>query len=867
MAETQLMKQYYEIRSRYPDAVLFFRLGDFYEMFDSDAVEASSILNLTLTHRGDSPMCGIPFHSCTSYIKRLLNAGKKIAICEQTKMPEKSGQLAKREVVRVITPSTVFEDDFLSESDYNYVLAIYKSYCAFADISAGVFRMRELDKADLSQSIRSVITELSPSEILVNDDEYYNVEGKNLLKELLSSCTTMVTKLPSWYFNSEVNYRYLCDNSGVKTLKPYGISENSGVLAPGGALLRYVSDVCGTDMKFINEYVLENNSDYVSMDESTVKNLELFHNIYDGSSKNSLLEIINRCKTGSGTRLLKSYLSLPLRDPERIKRRQAKIGFFITHPEELGRIRNLLKEAYDLNRLLSRVSTKRAVPHDLILIEHSIVTFFEVIGEFNDFYSGLFSSALKDFEALSAVSELAAEISKAVDEAFLGQFNPGHVILEAYDEELDRLRRLAKNGAGILEAYLDEEKSKTGIANLKVGSNNVVGYYIEVSKGNLSRVPDYYIRKQTLTTGERFITERLSAISEEVESAASLAFSREKELYDLLIEKVGSFTEILNKIGEFFSLLDVIQSFATLALDSNYVCPEIDEDSNIIIKDGRHPVVEHVLGPGKFIANSLDMDVRFSLITGPNMAGKSTYLRQNAIIILLSHVGSYVPASYAKIGVVDRIFCRVGAMDNLARGESTFLLEMQETAFILRNSTNRSFVIVDEIGRGTGTADGISIAYAVMKALLDRNCMTLFATHFHELTSCELKNVRMLTLEVAEKNGELVFLRKVKKGSAGSSYALHAARLAGIPASVLREARKFQSTHFNDYSLIQPNLFSVSNVADDVYGKTDEVCNYNIKKFLSDIHELNVNEMTPVNALNKLSDFSVRAGEILSDIE
>ncbi len=850
MSETQMMKQYYEIKAKYPGTVLFFRLGDFYEMFDEDAVEVSGILNITLTHRGESPMCGIPYHASSAYIKRLLNAGKKIAICEQIKLSEKTGKLAQREVVRVITPATVFEEDLLSETDYNFILSIYKKSCAYADISAGLFRMRDLNEKDFKESLKSIINELSPTEILVNDDEYFDISSENVLRDIADSCSAMVTKLPVWYFNVENNYKLLCENAGVKSLSSYGIQPKSSVLAPSGALLKYASETSSTKLNYISDYVLENDENYVRMDESTRKNLEIFNNLFDGSVKNSLFETINRCKTGSGTRLLKTYLSLPLRDIKTIKERQERIKFFISNPQELNRIKKLIQESSDLSRLTTRVLTKRAVPHDLILIKQSVQTFFKIISEHADFYSFILPDIFENNFNLSVVSDLANEIEKAINDNFLGQFNAGHVINLGYDSELDRLREMSQNGVSVLDDYLEYERKETSITNLKIDRNNVIGYFFEVPKGQLNKVPPYFIRKQTLTTGERFITDKLISLSSEVSASSLDADLREKQLYDLLVEKISDKTDILAKIGEFFSILDVYQGLSSLAIDSSFVCPEINLVDELEIKDGRHPVVEKQIGIGEFTANNLDMSTRFCLITGPNMAGKSTYLRQNAIIILLAHIGSYVPASYARIPLVDRIFCRVGAMDNLARGESTFLVEMQETAFILRNSTQKSFVIVDEIGRGTGTSDGISIAYAVMRALVDRNCMTLFATHFHELTSCDLTGIRLLTLEVSDENGTIIFLRKVKDGAVNTSYALHVAKLAGIPNNVIREARKFQNNHFDDYSISQPNLFASQND----YSMSEEVLS-----FVEELSEIDVNKLTPIDSLNILSDVVAKA--------
>lgn len=857
MADTPLMKQYRQIKQEYPDKILFFRLGDFYEMFDEDAVEVSALLNLTLTHKGDSPMCGIPYHAARNYLKRLLDAGKKIAICEQMSLSDSPKALARREVVRIVTPATVVEEDFLAETDSSYILSVFQGYCAFCEVSTGEFRLRILGSENRIASLRAIIEQTRPKEMLVCEDEYFLDAD---FKEAVDLSPAMITKLAPWYFSLKSGYKILCEQVGVTSLASFGLNEKDKVIGPAGALIRYIRETSKSSVNQISDYKLDIESSYVSIDESSRKNLELFRNLYDGTVSNTLFETINRCKTNSGTRLLKSFLNFPLHDKALIEARQKWVKYFHENNSELERVRSCISGSRDLNRLMTRIILKRAVPRDLTGIKQSIGTFFTIISEDPSRFSELFESSLRDNSNLEKAFSLMQEIDRAVNEDFLGQFNAGEVIKDGYDTLLDEKRRLMENGNSVLSEYLDREKEKSGLTILKLGYNRVYGYYLEIPKGQVSKAPQYFIRIQTLVNGERYTTEELKGYERQISEASFQAEEREKELYNNLIAEAASISSTLNDMGSFMSLLDVYQGLSTLAIDSDYVCPEITDDDVLVIQGGRHPVVEKHLGPGKFVSNDLDMSVRFCLITGPNMAGKSTYLRQNALIILLAHIGSFVPARSARIGLTDRIFCRVGAMDNLARGESTFLVEMQETSYILRNCTDRSFVIVDEVGRGTSTQDGMSLAYAIMKNLISKNAKTLFATHYHELTMMDMSGIRLLTPAVENSGKNVVFLRKMIEGAASSSYGIHVARLAGVPYQVIREAQSFQNRHFADYGVNgkQGNLFSSQD--DDL--STSEESEYLSPKaadIIKELQECNPEEMTPMQALILLSKLKEEA--------
>ena len=842
MADTPLMKQYKEMKSQYSDMVLFFRLGDFYEMFDEDAKEVSALLNLTLTHRGDSPMCGIPYHAAKNYIKRLLDCGKKIAICEQMELSENSKALARREVVRIVTPATVVDEDFLDDKSFNYIICFFQYALAFCDVSTGDFHIRALDPKNKVQAVRSVLQQLSPREILVCEDEYFLDFD---FKAAIDSYPAMVTKLAPWYFSQKGCYKILCEQAKVKSLAAYGLKDNDKLVCPAGALIRYITETSKSSVSHLTDYKVDNEDSFVSMDESSRKNLELFSNLYDGSSRYTLFDSINRTRTSGGSRLLKNWIAFPLRDLNQIRFRQEWVRFFVETPSELARVREALCGAMDLSRLYTRVLLKRAVPHDLVGIKQTIGSFFNLVSDNTEKYFSLLEKSL-DQDALSACAALMQRIDKAINEQCLGQFQEGQVILPGYDELLDQRRALRDHSDEILKTYLDKVKAESGITILKLGYNRVFGYYLEVPKGQTSRVPYYFYRKQTLVNGERFTTDELMQYEKDILQANAQAELLERQLYDEILANVLQIDAYLIAIGHFLNTVDVFQALATLAVDSSYVCPEMTQEDVLEIRDGRHPVVEKQLPPGGFVANGLDMSVRFALITGPNMAGKSTYLRQNALIILLAHAGSFVPASSARIGIVDKIFCRVGATDNLARGESTFLVEMQEAAYILRNCTERSFVIVDEVGRGTSTQDGMSIAYAMMKSLIEKGSKTLFATHYHELTMLDTTGIRLLTLDVLEEKGSVTFLRKVKDGVANSSYGIHVAKMAGVPASVIRDARNFQSRHFADYTMNQGSLFT-SNVDYQEPSERED------SALVSELKGINLDECTPMQALILLS--------------
>ncbi|MGD1833435.1 MAG: DNA mismatch repair protein MutS [Sphaerochaetaceae bacterium] len=800
---TPMMKQYLDIKREYAGEVLFFRLGDFYEMFLDDAKEVSRLLNLTLTHRNGIMMCGIPYHAAKTYIKRLLDEGKKIAICEQVKMPEESGAIATREVVQVISPGTVVEEEFLEDHDSNYLLSVtifeQKLSCAYCDISSSTFYTTDLEYDGKLSDLRSLIEQLRPKEIIVDETVFYE---NSQFSDTLNQYDIMIDKLPSWHFSLISGFEKLCEAFSTVNLKPFGLQSDSVALVAAGALIHYIESTSRQQLQNLYSLIHVTSSRTMNIDESTRRNLELICNQQDNSHQRTLFSAINQTCTSGGSRLLKEWISSPLRSIAQITSRQDKVSWFIANGEEHHRVRSLLKESRDLIRLTSRISLKRNTPQDLLAIAATLTQFFKIIRNEPEFYTQMLDREIDD-EVLNNLMDLLKTLNSGVHQMCSGIYTPHKVIADSYDETLDEYRSLYRHGGDTLKEYVDALKEETSIPQIKLSHNKIIGHYLEITKTHSAKVPDYFYRKQTLVNAERYTTEHLVELEMKIRESEQRAADKERELYDQIVGMVNEERIHLHMIGAFLSTLDCLQSFAHTAVKYSYCRPQINENTDYHIVNGRHPVVEQFLEKGSFIANSLylnDSKGRFCLITGPNMAGKSTYLRQSALIVLLAHIGSFVPADSARIGLTDALFCRVGASDNLARGESTFLIEMQETSYILRKATTRSLVIMDEIGRGTSTQDGMSIAYAVMRKMVELKTCTLFATHYHELTMLDTEGMQLLTLAVKEYRKDIIFLRKVIEGIANSSYGLHVAKMAGMPKDVLQTASYFQQNHYASYS-------------------------------------------------------------------
>ncbi len=798
---TPMMQQYARTKAQYRDAVLFFRLGDFYEMFKQDAIDVSRLLGLTLTQRNGVPMCGIPYHASRGYIGRLIAAGKKIAICEQVRLAPDGKGLAEREVIEVITPGTVTEEDYLEASSNNYLLGLASARqtvsIGYIDLATGRLCLTDCPIERIQEYVRCELVRLRPREILLQESLLEVLPHSD---ELFDGC--LVNRYPDWAFDVASAERDLCETLGVVNLKGFGIDSGAPVLASVGVLLEYLRESIKTALPQMREVLWYRDNEYVVLDESTQRNLELTQNMQDRTGAHTLWSVVSDTRTAMGARRLRSWLLYPLKDREAIVARQDAVERMYHEQLLLQRVRELLSGILDLERLAARIAVERAHAKDLVAIRNTLGAALQLDGALSD------TLGKQDSLLRSESRARAAAIRERLQQALLDEpsilLTEGNIMRAGWDTELDELRELRDNSKAVLERYLHEERELTGINALRLRQNRVLGYYFELTKANLAGVPEYFIRRQSLSNVERFTTARLGELEEALNSAAERIVELERRLFVRLRDGVAEELSVLYDLADALAHRDCIQSFAFTATRRGYTRPVVEAGTELVIHNGRHPVVEAYSPAGSFVANDLELGTNgksFALITGPNMAGKSTFLRQTALIVLLAQTGCFVPAEEARIGLVDRIFCRVGATDNLARGESTFLVEMNETANILRNTTATSLVIMDEVGRGTSTRDGLAIAWAVSEHLARHTRpRTLFATHFHELTELDEDAVFNLSLAVSEQDGEVVFLKRVREGPSSQSYGVQVARIAGLPEEVLQRA----------YRLMEDSAFETS---------------------------------------------------------
>lgn len=848
---TPLMDQYRRIKSAHRDEILFFRLGDFYEMFERDALEVSALLNLTLTKRQDAPMCGIPYHAAHSYISRLLKAGKKIAICEQTAVAGGSRGLMDREVVEIITPGTTVEEDYLDSRSNNYLVSIGRVRdvlgIAFVDVSTGEFSAFSAGQ-DAPAWLRKELYRLAPREALVQQSLLEDPDIAQILHEREG---LILNRFPDWSYDPVQASESLKKRFGVASLKGFGFSDDDPALAPAGVLVRYLEDAFRGSIPHLGGLRSRREEAFADIDESAQRNLEIDRNLQDGGRAFTLLDVMDSARTAMGARLLKQWLLRPLRDPAAIRSRLDAVERLYRNQRTLEKLRSCLGNCLDLERLASRAAMDKAHAKDLLGIKGSLDTIREaaVLLEPETGSAPELGMGLKpDVEGeLRTVSDL---IGRAILDDPSVLLTEGNLIRPGFDPELDGLRDLRDSSRSVLESYLEEERTATGIQNLKIRYNRILGYYLEVTKGALSQVPDHFIRRQSLSTGERYTTDRLADLESRINGAQERIVERERERFLEVRSEVKAAVPRLLEAARACARVDCLASFAYTATARGYTRPEVDDTGVLSISEGRHPVVEAHRAGGDFVPNDVRLDsgeVSFALITGPNMAGKSTYLRQTALIVLLAQAGSFVPAGEARIGVVDRIFCRVGAQDNLARGESTFLVEMHETAYILNNAGPRSLVIMDEVGRGTGTLDGLAIAWAAAEHLLDAvGCRTLFATHYHELTALVHPKLVNRSLAVQESAGEVVFLKRVVEGPAAGSYGLHVAGLAGIPAPVLARARQVRENLARKERDLPAAVASPRPPAQAALFSSEELV-------LEELRSLDPDRITPLEALSRLA--------------
>lgn len=775
---TPALKQYMEIKERYPDAIVFFRMGDFYEMFYEDAYVAARELGLTLTSRDKErkvPLAGVPYHSAYSYLRRLVKKGYKVVICEQVGEP-KAGKIVEREVVRIVTPGTIENE----EGEANYIASIFPSGDTFglsyADLIDGDFYLTEVESKD----IVSEIERLSPGELLLPE----NVDIEEISEDIPR------TFLPKADFDWKNAEELLKKHFGVRSLEAFGCRDKLNGIAAAGALLSYLQRTQLVDLKHITQIKVQYPKDFMVLDYTTQRNLELVKSLH-GDDEATLFGILNKTKTPMGRRLLKLWILRPLRSKEKIRERLDRVEWFYNDFDSLRKIREILSEMYDIDRILGRIGLKTFTAKDLAMLRDSLSKLPAIIEllENNSLFESLLNPVFESLDVFEILDEVLVNLPphSIDDEDF---------VKIGYNEELDELKNLLLEGRQWIASFEEREKRRTGIKSLKVGYNKVFGYYIEVTKANVNMVPPDYERKQTLVQSERFITKELKEYEEKILTAEERISEITIKIKEELREKILRRADTLKRLSDAIAEIDVLSSLAFVALENGYVKPEITDSNLIIIKEGRHPVVEHFIGRERFIPNDVHLEpskCKIIILTGPNMAGKSTYLRQVAHIVIMAQMGSFVPAKSAKIGLVDRIFTRIGAVDNLSRGESTFMIEMAETANILRNATSKSLVILDEIGRGTSTYDGLSIAWAVIEYLYNFiGAKVLFATHYHELTELEkyLPTLKNYHMAVEDKGGELTFLYKVKSGSIDKSYGIEVAKIAGLPSEVIRRANE-----------------------------------------------------------------------------
>ncbi|QPJ62763.1 MAG: DNA mismatch repair protein MutS [Candidatus Nitronauta litoralis] len=806
--DTPMMQQYMSIKGEHPDSILFFRMGDFYEMFFEDAKKAASILEIALTSRNKNkeqpiPMCGIPHHSSALYIAKLIKKGQSIAICEQVEDPKQTKGIVKREVVRVITPGTVLEDHLLDPKNNHYLVSIYQDEkgtgLASVDISTGHFQVTQIEGKDALHLLQDELARMEPREIIC--PESLLPSNGNGMSTLSTLCENWRPR-ESWTFHAAQAKRSLLEHFKTQSLDGFGCSHLPLAICAAGGLIHYLIETQKTTLQHINRISTVHLDDFMLLDEATVHSLELVRSS-NGERKHSLLGLLDQTLTPMGARTVREWILKPLVHCEQVESRLDKVGLFTENPMLRQEIREHLSGVLDLERLLARISLVTCNPRELVSLKTSVARFPLLQQTLDSVSSPVLKSFLDHWDNLQEVHDIIDRF--IVDDPPLAS-KGGHIIKEGQDPELDRLKTVSRTGNQEIAALESRERERTRITQLKVGYNKIYGYFLEVTKKNLDRVPDDYIRKQSLVNAERFICPELKKLEEDISGAEEKIKEMEQVLFQKVREQISAEGRRIQDMTRIISQLDALAGFAELSHRSGYNRPQMNNDDRLIIENGRHPLVESIDPSQNFTPNDCHLDCQdhqVIIITGPNMAGKSTYLRQIALIALMAQIGCFVPADAAKVGLVDRIFSRVGAQDHLVRGQSTFMVEMNETANILNNATSRSLIILDEIGRGTSTFDGLSLAWAIVEYLHGSDGLgarTLFATHYHELTELAIlhQGVQNRQVQVKEWNDEIIFLHKIAEGGADRSYGIQVARLAGLPESVLQRAREILGNHENN---------------------------------------------------------------------
>ncbi|MDR3092594.1 MAG: DNA mismatch repair protein MutS [Endomicrobium sp.] len=846
---TPLMQQYWDVKSKYPGVILFFRLGDFYEMFGDDAIKVAPVLEIVLTQRTSTPMCGVPYHSVNAYIKKLIVKGFKVAICEQLEESGATKGIVKRGVTKVITPGTILEDTLLESKENNFLMSIIfdettmSAAFATADISTGEFFTAETTL----KSIETEISKYNPGELIVSADNIQHDQIANFI----AAIKIPVSDINNSFFDFNNSQKIIAGLFDDNATKKFGLNKKEIVCACG-ALLSYIKEMQPQSVSIFSDIKYIRNSDFMYLDNVAIKNLELLNSMSNGKAINSLLSVIDSTKTSMGARAVRQWLIKPLLDISKIVNRQNIVKFFIENSTIRKDIIEKFKTISDIERIIARVSSGVANPKDLAALKYSLETI-------NDISKIIKSAKGLNFNIPENVQVIDKISSHLFDEPSVS-LKDGNVIKNGVNAELDDLRKITTDAKTYISSLETKERTSAGINNLKIGYTSVFGYYIEISKSNVALAPKHYVRRQTVATGERYITKELEALEEKILSAQEKTLRLESTIFNTLRYEIASFTTDILKTSQIIAEIDIFCGFAVNALEYNYVCPSMSNGKELHISDGRHPVVERILKTGEFTANDITFDEnsRIIILTGPNMAGKSTYLRQTALIVIMAQIGSFVPASVAKIGLVDRIFTRIGAGDNLAGGESTFMVEMSETANILNQYTEKSLIILDEVGRGTSTYDGMSIAWAIIEFFADvkrkanAGAKILFATHYFELTGLfeTLKSVVNYSVDVKEWNDDVIFLHKIVEGSADKSYGIYVAKIAGIPNQVIERAYKILNqleinridTSNHDASR-QMNFFLKPKVE------------YQEPQILTDLKNVDINKLSPIDALNLIHEW------------
>ena len=863
MAElTPMMKQYLEIKEQNKDSILFFRLGDFYEMFFDDAILASKELEITLTGRDcgqeeRAPMCGVPFHAADGYIAKLISKGYKVAICEQLEDPSEAKGIVKRDIIRVITPGTVIENSILEEKDNNYIMSVFKNGIfygiAVCDISTGDFYTTDIKEENNFEKLLDEIAKYTPAEIVVNTMFYNTTIEMNKIKERFSSYISLYedNNFSNVPIGTVLNGIQVCHLEPSLLAESSLLAQDSLCIPATNGLINYLKQTQKIGLQHINKINIYKTTSYMTLDINARRNLELTDRLRDKSKVGTLLWVLDRTETSMGARLLKRWINSPLLEIDKINQRLNSVKELNEDEILRGNIKDILNKIYDIERLIGRISYGNANGKDLISLKNSIKQLPELKQILSKTKSDLLKQLYQELDALTDVYEL---IEKAIMEDSPMTIKEGGIIKKGFNPEVDALKTATTEGKNWIVELEAKERRETGISKLKVGYNRLFGYYIEVTKSYINQVPDRYIRKQTLANCERYITEDLKLLEEKILGAEEKIIALEYELFIKIRDELAKSIERMQKSANVIANLDTLSSFAEIAKEYNYIMPIVDNTEAIDIKDGRHPVIEKMLPSGSFVQNDtyLDTDAdRLSIITGPNMAGKSTYMRQVALITIMAQIGSFVPASYAKIGVVDKVFTRVGASDDLSMGQSTFMVEMMEVASIVKNATSKSLIILDEIGRGTSTFDGLSIAWAVIEYIANKEkigAKTLFATHYHELTELEdkIEGIKNYNIAVKEKGEDVIFLRKIIRGGTDESYGIHVAKLAGVPQAIVSKANEIlMKLEKNDIVNTKKEDKKKNEAQLDMY-------NYKLAELAHAIDKINLNELTPIDAMNIL---------------